>query len=204
MSRFGFFFAKEGKRTSPGRVTVVSSSVIQLLMRSQAADIFDGIYESASISLERPPMKTLSLPLLAIVLWGAMPESASAGLSSSLGLTTKSTISKKVMKQAKRAAKHNRGSIQIGAVVSPYTTVLAQLFHSEENLFIQIHDDFMNSLLSKRQAKHQTKKLVRQSYKAVDRTDRKEFKLANSIKKGGVKKDWLAYVFQNGVIPVYF
>lgn len=151
-------------------------------------------------------MKTLRLAFLFCFLIGLCQESAQAGLSDALGISGGKKAAKIARKLSRGKGLSKRlGGGSVAAVVSPYTTALAQVFQSEEGLFAQIKLGFETQVLSRRQAKKNLKQLVRQAYKSVTRGERKEFRQANSgIRKHSVRKEWAAYVFNNGVIPVYF
>ncbi len=149
-------------------------------------------------------MRSIWMAVLSITLMVAMGESASAGLANSLGFTGKKA-DRHSQKSLKKSARKPRGNSGGGPITSPYTTALAQIFRNDESLYTQIRDGYAAQQLSRSQARNQARLRVNQSYRSVTRDDRKVFKQANArVSRGGVRKDWFAYIFNNGFLPIYY
>lgn len=147
--------------------------------------------------------------VVAFILGGLLIQNSSeAAMADSMGLHD---LSKKAAKQLakanKKALKHNKkngGHIPPGTV-SPCTTFLAQVLCSEENLFLLIHDAYDLNLIGRHKTKRAVKKIVRADFKLVGRQARKEFKrFNNGAKKKQVRRDYLAFMFKGGVLPLYY
>ena len=137
-----------------------------------------------------------------------LQSSAEAGLANSLGLRNQNRKASrqlaKANKKGLRGGKKGGGNVPPGTV-SPCTTLLAQILCSQEGFFILIHDAYDLNLISRRRTKHGIKKLVRGDFRIVGRGGRNEFKRYNNgAKKKQVRREYLAYIFQGGVLPLYY
>lgn len=147
--------------------------------------------------------------VVAFILGGMLFQNTSeAALSDSMGLQNLSKkASKQLAKANKKSLRHGKkggGNIPPGTV-SPCTTFLAQVLCAEENLFLLIHDAYDLNLISRHRTKHAVKKIVRSDFKLVGKQGRKEFKRFNDgAKKKQVRRDYLAFMFQGGVLPLYY
>jgi len=135
-------------------------------------------------------------------------NTSEAGLSHSLGLNNQShKASRQLAKGQRKAFKHGRkggGHIPPGTV-SPCTTLLAQILCSQEDLFILIHDAYDLNLIGRHKTKHFVRKVVKLDFRVVGRSGRREFKQYNNgAKKRQVRKEYLAFMFRGGVLPLYY
>lgn len=145
----------------------------------------------------------------AFILGGLFIQNTSeAGLSSSLGFTKASRhANRQLARGQKKALRHGRksgGHIPPGTV-SPCYTLLAQILCNQEDLFILIHDFHDFNLIGRHKTKRFVKRIVRADFRVVGRSGRNEFKRYNSgAKKKHVRRDYLAFMFKGGVLPLYY
>lgn len=144
----------------------------------------------------------------AFILGGLFLQNTSeAALSQSLGLQNQSKkAARQLAKANKKALKGNKkgGGIPPGTV-SPYTTLLAQVLGLQEDLFLLVHDAYDLSLVGRHRVKRFLKKTIRADWKLVGKGGQKEFKQYNNgAGKRQIRRDYFAFMFQGGVLPVYY
>jgi len=130
-----------------------------------------------------------------------------ASVTDSLGLNNASSkVGSLLSKSDKKALRHNKKSGALApAPVSPCTTILAQVLCAQEDLFTLVHDAFAGNLISRHATRRFVRRTVRSDFKVVGHSGRSEFKTYNNgANQKSVRSDYFSYIFNGGVLPVYF
>lgn len=148
------------------------------------------------------------LVITTFIISGLFVQSAcEASLAGSLGLQGQSKkAAKQLAKAGKKALKGGKKGGQVPpGTVSPYTTLLAQLLGTQEGMFLLIHDAYNLNLVGKHKTKRFIRKTIKADFKVVGPAGRKEFKQYNGgAKRRQVRRDYFAFMFQGGLLPIYY
>lgn len=150
-------------------------------------------------------MRNTFVVMVALLVGTLCTGTAEAKLSDSLRVSSSAQANAraaaKALRKALRNERRTRGDVT--STASPAKTYLAQVLAAQEGDFTFLRTQYQASSLTKRAARYLTRRIVNKDFATASAGARKAFKNANGFGKNKVIADYLNFVLNAGILPLY-